>query len=128
MLLSDRPWKLKYSREDGDLVSRFYVPALSTAIRYDRTTGYFRAGSLALAARGLEHLALNNGTMRLLVGCTLDEGEVQAIERGTAMTDVIAAKADLTLPETSGSSEREADAGGEGGRSMRRTDPQAADR
>ena len=108
MLLSDRPWKLKYSREDGDLVSRFYVPALSTAIRYDRTTGYFRAGSLALAARGLEHLALNNGTMRLLVGCTLDEGEVQAIERGTAMTDVIAAKADLTLPETSGSSEREA--------------------
>ena len=108
MLLSDRPWKLKYSREDGDLVSRFYVPALSTAIRYDRTTGYFRAGSLALAARGLEHLALNNGTMRLLVGCTLEEAEVEAIERGTSMTDVIAAKADLALPETSGASERDA--------------------
>lgn len=108
MLLSDRPWKLKYSREDGDLVSRFYVPALSTAIRYDRTTGYFRAGSLALAARGIEHLALNNGTMRLLVGCTLDEAEVQAIERGTSMTDIIADKPDLALPETSGTNEREA--------------------
>ena len=108
MILSDRPWKLKYSREDGDLVSRFYVPALSTAIRYDRTTGYFRAGSLTLAARGLEHLALNNGTMRLLVGCTLDEAEVQAIERGMSMPDMIAAKAELTLPETAGAGEREA--------------------
>lgn len=108
MLLSDRPWKLKYSREDGDLVSRFYVPALSTAIRYDRTTGYFRAGSLALAARGIEHLALNNGTMRMLVGCTLDEAEVQAIERGESMADVVSAKTELTLPETSGASERQA--------------------
>lgn len=108
MILPDRPWKLKYSREDGDLVSRFYVPALSTAIRYDRTTGYFRAGSLALAARGIEHLALNNGVMRMLVGCTLDEGEVLAIERGESMTDVISAKADVTLPETSGANEREA--------------------
>ncbi|AOF97795.1 DEAD/DEAH box helicase family protein [Sphingobium sp. RAC03] len=89
-------------------MSRFYVPALSTAIRYDRTTGYFRAGSLALAARGIEHLARNNGNMRLLVGCTLDEGEVDAIERGTSMTDVIAAKTDLALPETAGTSEREA--------------------
>jgi hypothetical protein len=84
MLLQDRAWKLKYSREDGDLVSRFWIPALSSAIRYDRTTGYFRAGSLALAARGIEHLALNHGKMRLLVGCTLEDAEVQAIERGMA--------------------------------------------
>ncbi|WP_065846237.1 helicase-related protein [Sphingobium sp. Ndbn-10] len=108
MLLQDHAWKLKYSREDGDLVSRFWVPALSTAIRYDRTTGYFRAGSLALAARGIEHLALNNGKMRLLVGCTLDEGEVEAIERGMSMMDVVAGKADLNLPETVSASEREA--------------------
>ncbi len=108
MLLQDRAWKLKYSREDGDLVSRFWVPALSSAIRYDRTTGYFRAGSLALAARGIEHLALNNGKMRLLVGCTLDEAEVEAIERGMAATDIIASKGDLALPATASNSEREA--------------------
>lgn len=108
MLLSDRPWKIKYSREDGDLVSRFYVPALSTAIRYDRTTGYFRAGSLALAARGIEHLALNNGKMRLLVGCTLDEGEVTAIERGASLADVVGGKAELAPPAISGSDEHDA--------------------
>lgn len=108
MLLQDRTWKLKYSREDGDLVSRFWIPALSSAIRYDRTTGYFRAGSLALAARGIEHLALNHGKMRLLVGCTLEDAEVQAIEHGMAMADIVAAKVDIGLPETVSTSEREA--------------------
>lgn len=108
MLLRDLSWKLKYTRDDGDLVSRFWIPALSTAIRYDRTTGYFRAGSLALAARGIEHLALNQGKMRLLVGCTLDEAEVQAIERGTAATDVIVTKADIAPPPMVSKDEREA--------------------
>src|SRR6059058_3059141 len=98
MLLSDRAWKLKYSREDGDLVRLFYVPALSTAIRYDRTTGYFKAGSLALAARGIEHLALNGGKMRLLVGCTLDPPEVEAIERGHSMAELLAAKLAMPTP------------------------------
>jgi superfamily II DNA or RNA helicase len=108
MLLQGHAWKLKYSREDGDLASRFWVPALSSAIRYDRTTGYFRAGSLALAARGIEHLALNSGKMRLLVGCTLDDGEVEAIERGMSMMDVVAGKGDFSLPEAVSSSDREA--------------------
>lgn len=108
MLLSDRNWQIKYNREDGDLVSRFYVPVLSSAIRYDRTTGYFRAGSLALAARGLEHLILNNGKMRLLVGCTLGQDEVDAIERGMAMEEVFGRKAELSLADDVSVTDREA--------------------
>lgn len=108
MLLSDRAWQRKYSREDDNLVSRFYVPALSAAIRYDRTTGYFKAGSLSLAARGIEHLVLNGGKMRLLVGCTLDEEEVEAIERGIALAEVVAAKPDFTLDQPPGDMERDA--------------------
>lgn len=108
MLLSDRNWQIKYNREDGDLVSRFYVPVLSSAIRYDRTTGYFRAGSLVLAARGLEHLILNNGKMRLLVGCTLGQDEVDAIERGMAMEEVFGRKAELSLADDVSVTDREA--------------------
>lgn len=108
MLLSDRPWQIKYNREDGDLVSRFYVPVLSSAIRYDRTTGYFRAGSLALAARGLEHMLLNGGKMRLLVGCTLGQDEVDAIERGMAMEDVFRSKTELTIGDDISVTDREA--------------------
>ncbi|MDE0030307.1 MAG: SNF2-related protein [Deltaproteobacteria bacterium] len=81
-MLRDSQWKLKYTPDDGDLVRLFYVPALKDAERYDRLTGYFNAGALALAARGIEGLVGNGGRMRLIVGCTLAPPEIKAIERG----------------------------------------------
>ena len=81
-MLRDREWRLKYTPDDGDLVELFYVPALEDAGRYDRLTGYFTAGALALAARGIEGLVRNNGLMRLVVGCTLDPPEIEAIRNG----------------------------------------------
>ena len=74
--------QLKYTPEDGDLVQVFYVPALEDANRYDRLTGYFNAGALALAARGIEGLVHNKGRMRLVVGCTLKKPEIDAIQQG----------------------------------------------
>ena len=88
-MLTDHAWKLKYTPEDGDLVKRFYLPALEDAARYDRLTGYFRATALALAARGIEGLVRNEGRMRLVVGCTLDQGEIEAIEKGEALRDQV---------------------------------------
>ena len=84
-MLRDRTWRIRYTPDDGDLVRLFYIPALEDAERYDRLTGYFNAGALALAARGIEGLVRNNGRMRLLVGCTLEAGEIEAIERGEAL-------------------------------------------
>ena len=81
-MLSDHAWQLKYTPEDGDLVKLFYIPALEDAERYDRLTGYFNAGALALAARGIEGLVRNGGRMRLVVGCTLGPPEIEAIETG----------------------------------------------
>jgi SNF2 family DNA or RNA helicase len=90
-LLCDKDWKLKYTPDDGDLVRQFYVPALECAVRYDRLTGYFRARALALAARGLEGLIRNSGRMRLLVGCTLNQPEVDAIAKGAEIRDQVKA-------------------------------------
>ena len=81
-MLRDRAWKLKYTPDDGNLVELFYVPALEDAERYDRLTGYFNARALALASRGIEGLVRNGGVMRLVVGCTLNAPEIEAIERG----------------------------------------------
>ena len=78
----DHDWRLKYTREDGDLVRLFYLPVLEDARRYDRLTGYFRASALSLAARGVESLVRNDGRMRLIVGCTLDPPEIEAIHQG----------------------------------------------
>ena len=88
-MLPDREWNLKYTPEDGDLVKRFYVPSLEDAERYDRLTGYFNAGALALAARGVEGLVRNGGRMRLIVGCTLGPTEIEAIERGEALREQV---------------------------------------
>ncbi len=88
-LLRDHAWKLKYTPDDGDLVRQFYVPALRSATRYDRKTGYFTAPAFTLAARGIEGIVLNGGHMRLVVGCTLHEPEVQAIERGESLRETV---------------------------------------
>ena len=57
---------------------------------------------LALAARGLQGLFANEGRMRLVVGCTLDVAEREAIQEGydlrAALEQQLAA-ADLTPPD-----------------------------
>ena len=88
-MLADQSWKIKYTLEDGDLVKLFYVPALEDAVRYDRLTGYFNAGALALAARGIEGLVRNGGRMRLIVGCTLQPPEIEAIEKGRELREQV---------------------------------------
>ena len=88
-MLRDRTWRFKYTAEDGDLVRLFHVPALEDAERYDRLTGYFNAQALALAARGIGGLVRNEGRMRLVVGCTLEPPEIEAIERGEALRALV---------------------------------------
>jgi superfamily II DNA or RNA helicase len=90
-LLVDFEWKLKYTPEDGNLVQFFYVPALRCANRYDRSTGFFSATALTLAARGIEGLVRNEGHMRLIVGCTLHEEEVEAIRKGEELRTTVEA-------------------------------------
>ena len=89
--LPSRTWKTSYRQEDGDLIALFYVPALSCALAYDRLTGYFSADALALAGRGIGRLIANGGRMRLIVGCTLGEDEIRAIEQGYDLRETVEA-------------------------------------
>jgi len=89
LYLKDVAWQGYYSREDGDLVKLFYEPALSRTMLYRRVTGYFSTDAFALAAKGLNGLFQNQGKMQLIVGCTLDEAEVQQIEDGYDLRKVV---------------------------------------
>lgn len=89
MILRDRDWQPTYSHEDGNLVDLFFLPALSCAKVYQRVTGYFNKEALTLAARGLDTLIRNDGKMQLIVGCTLEQDEVDAIEAGYAIRTLI---------------------------------------
>ena len=88
-MLRAHTWKRKYTTEDGDLYELFYVPALLSARRYDRLTGFFSAGALSLAARGVEALIRNEGRMRLVTGCTLAQPEIEAILEGERLRDQV---------------------------------------
>lgn len=101
-LLTDFEWQSKYDPDEGSLIEQFYLRALSCAQRYDRTTGYFTSTALAIAARGIEGLVLNQGRMRMVVGCTLDQPEVAAIEQGQSLRDTVEAKL-MSMPLSGGS-------------------------
>jgi hypothetical protein len=96
-VLTGREWKPAYETEDGDLVELFYNPALACAKSYDRMTGYFSANALALAARGVAGMIANAGHMRLVVGCTLNPPEVEAIRKGHDLRALVEAKL-VTVP------------------------------
>jgi len=81
-LLTEREWNTSHRHEDGDLVDLFYNAALACGVQYDRMTGYCSADALALASRGIGALIVNDGRMRLIVGCTLQQPEQEAIGEG----------------------------------------------
>jgi superfamily II DNA or RNA helicase len=75
-----------------NILEAFYVPALSRAIRYDRSVGYFRSSALAVAARGLSHFINHGGTVRLLVGASITEADRDALAGRTSLDGAFAAQ------------------------------------
>lgn len=85
----DRPLTLRelalrpaYDTGD-DALHEFYVPALSCAVAYDRSVGYFRSSSLSVAAKGVSRFVRGGGRMRLLVGAEIAPEDRDAL-RGVA--------------------------------------------
>jgi hypothetical protein len=107
-LLTDFTWHTKYDPDDGPLIEQFYLMALASTQNYDRTTGYFSATALAIAARGIEGLVLNAGRMRMVMGCTLGQPEVDAIAQGQSLKDTVAGVLLATPLVTTGQSEQQA--------------------
>lgn len=79
--------------DSGDEALRgFYVPALSRAISYDRSVGFFRASAISSAARGVSRFIAGGGTMRLLVGAELVEEDRSALIGATEIPAGLAAR------------------------------------
>jgi superfamily II DNA or RNA helicase len=82
--LRDRDWRIGYSSDEVDLLSEFYMPAMTCAKSYDRAVGYFSSRSLALVAKGIRELYLRNGRMRLIASPVLSPEDIEAIRLGHA--------------------------------------------
>ena len=82
--------KRHYASQAGRLITEFYVPVLSQAVRYDRQAGYFDSVSLVQLASGLaafiqqvQSLPGNTVTpMRLITGATWSPDDIAAYQRG----------------------------------------------
>lgn len=81
-MLRELTLKSVYRSEEDNILSDFYVPALSRSISYDRAVGYFSATMLSYAAQGIGALIEREGTMRLVVGGEITEEESDAILNG----------------------------------------------
>ncbi|WP_162466150.1 DEAD/DEAH box helicase [Streptomyces taklimakanensis] len=92
--------KLGYDSSDR-ILETFYVPALSRAVRYDRSVGYFRSSSLSVAARGLSRFVNGGGRVRLLCGAEVSPGDREALLGETAIGPAFAKKlADALVTES----------------------------
>ena len=85
--LRDQAWRVGYSSDEVDLLSCFYLPAMSCARSYDRAVGYFSSRALALVARGIRELYLRNGKMRVIASPVLSPEDIEAIRLGHAKMD-----------------------------------------
>ena len=75
-----------------DILTRFYIPVLQRAVRYDRSVGYFRSSALSVAARGMARFLRHCTSMRLLVGADLTEVDVDALQGKVAIPEDLAAR------------------------------------
>ncbi|MFO1432241.1 MAG: DNA phosphorothioation system restriction enzyme [Candidatus Competibacteraceae bacterium] len=100
MLLSDIPLRLSYRTGRNHLVQDFFNPCLEAAVLYRRAAGYFTSAGLALAARGVAHLASRRGKMQLVVSPYLEPDDIAALQSAADHpTDALRAIATRSLAE-----------------------------
>ncbi|MBL3529627.1 MAG: DEAD/DEAH box helicase family protein [gamma proteobacterium endosymbiont of Lamellibrachia anaximandri] len=88
MALSDLSLKNVYRSGKDDLLKDFYIPVLLEAKYYDRAVGYFSTSLIAYALKGISSIVKNDGRMRLVVGCPLDQDEFDALKEGNELRSV----------------------------------------
>jgi superfamily II DNA or RNA helicase len=72
-----------------DVLNGFYIPCLAEATAYDRLTGYFSSGALAVAARGISGLIANGGRMRIVSSPCLTEADLRALRDAFADQELV---------------------------------------
>jgi len=98
MSLRDLHLEKSYDSDSDDILTEFFIPALSESIRYERLAGFFSSTTLAIAARGIIGLIQNGGTINLICGAKLQREDVEAIlEAQDNVIGVITRNATLEL-------------------------------
>lgn len=95
--LRDYPWNISYSSNTDNTIADFYIPALESAIKYDRKSGFFSSAILSKVARGLGAMLHHQGQIRLIMGCQFSQQDLSAIQQGFALRDALLSRLDTEL-------------------------------
>lgn len=85
--LRDLNLKRAYDSDSDDMLDDFFIPALSSSVRYRRLAGFFSSTALAVAARGIQQFLINGGRMELICSARLSQEDVRAVSE--AMEDPV---------------------------------------
>lgn len=80
--LAETSFHALYCTGEDNLVSDFYVPALSVATKYDTSAGYFTSSVLPALVHGLQVFLRRQGKIRLVISPKLPVPDVAAIAAG----------------------------------------------
>lgn len=99
MSLSDHVFRREYESLRDDVVTDFYIPALSESVLYRRAVGYFTSRALELVFQGIESLMLRGGKIQIITSPKLDPADVKEIRDGYALRSLIERKLDVAMSE-----------------------------
>ena len=103
MTLKDLHIEKEYRNLKCDVIGDFYIPVLSSAVKYKRAVGFFNSAALYEIAIGLQNLVSNKGKMELIVSPRLTEDDIKSIQLGYERRYEIVEKAllrDFTEPKS----------------------------
>ena len=82
MTLKDLHIEKEYRNLKCDVIGEFYIPVLSTAVKYKRAVGFFNSAALYEIAIGLKNLASNKGKFELIASPRLTDEDIKSIQLG----------------------------------------------
>lgn len=89
MNLKELKLNVFYGSEESNLVKDFFVPVFENTFRAKRAVGYFRSSFLNDISKGLGKFVKNNGKLQIITSTDLTEEDLEQIEKGYSLRDVI---------------------------------------
>ena len=87
--LSKLQLKPSYHKGTEDIAEDFYLPCMSSAVRYDRAVGFFSSSIYVIAWQSLRGFVERSGAMRIICSPMLSPDDIHAIDEGyVARTDL----------------------------------------
>ena len=81
-MFKDLDIQTEYRSGKNNVIKDFFIPVLSSAVKYKRAVGFFSSSALIDIAKGITGLLNNNGTIELIVSPHLSKEDIEAIDKG----------------------------------------------